>query len=60
MHPESTDYCMVYLRVNGCYFWFNVAQIVTSIVLVVFLFLENHFAVEIVEILIAFEVALDL
>lgn len=40
MHHEAEerDYYLVYLRVNGCYFWFNVLQILATLVMLVLLY----------------------
>ncbi len=54
------DYALVYLRVNGCYFWFNIAQIATTLVMLILLYFEEFYAVTILEIIITFMVALDL
>ena len=57
---ESRDYYLVYLRVNGCYFWFNLLQIFTSISILVTLFCQYFFMVTVIEIAITFMLALDL
>ena len=38
-YTEERDYYLVYLRVNGCYFWFNILQIITAVALMVLLYL---------------------
>lgn len=60
MQGQHSDYYLVYLRVNGCYFWFNVFQILASVLLIVLLLQERYHLAAIVEIFIAFLVALDL
>ena len=60
MHPEHTDYHMVYLRVNGCYFWFNVFQIALTVALISLLIVAQYELAAFLEIFIAFLVALDL
>lgn len=57
---DSRDYYLVYLRVNGCYFWFNVTQIVTTIAMLILLYFQEFLIVTILEIIITFMVALDL
>jgi hypothetical protein len=57
---EERDYYLVYLRVNGCYFWFNVLQILTTLAMIGLLFFESFLAVTVIEIVITFMVALDL
>ena len=57
---ESRDYYLVYLRVNGCYFWFNLLQILTSLSMLLMLYLEYFFLVTVIEIAITFMLALDL
>ncbi len=42
MEAEQKDYYLVYLRVNGCYFWFNVLQIATTVGLLVCLYFEYY------------------
>ena len=57
---DARDYFLVYLRVNGCYFWFNLLQIFTSISMLALLLMEYYFMVTIIEIAITFMLALDL
>lgn len=60
MHPSHTDYYLVYLRVNGCYFWFNLFQIALSLLLIALLHLQRYELAAYAELFIAFLVALDL
>ena len=54
MHAEHTDYYLVYLRVNGCYFWFNVFQIALTVALITLLIVRQYELAALLEIFIAF------
>ena len=59
-HDTNKDYYLIYLRVNGCYFWFNILQLVVSVIMIFTLYLEDYSIAALLEIIIAFLVALDL
>lgn len=57
---HNRDYLLVWLRVNGCYLWFNITQIVLAVVLIVLLYFAKMELVCATEVIIAFMIAIDL
>jgi hypothetical protein len=60
MHPSHTDYYLVSLRVNGCYLWFNILQILITLAFITCLYLDVVLVPAILEIVITCMIAIDL